>query len=161
MNASAPLLSVAGLVVRYGAITAVRGVDIEVDEGEAVAIVGPNGAGKSSLLAAIAGVVRPAAGSVAFAGRRLDRVPLEAVVRAGVALVPEGRRIFASLTVAENPGLAPRRAPTATACAPIASASSQRSRSSANGGCNRPANCRAANSSSWRSRGRLSRGRGC
>ena len=99
---SAPLLSVAGLVVRYGAVAAVRGVDLSIAEGEVVAVIGPNGAGKSSLLAGIAGTVAPAAGSILFAGKPLDRLALEDVVREGVALVPEGRRIFASLTVEEN-----------------------------------------------------------
>jgi branched-chain amino acid transport system ATP-binding protein len=97
-----PLLAVAGLVVRYGAVTAVRGVDLVVGEGEAVSLVGPNGAGKTSLLAAVAGIVRPAAGTVAFAGTAIAGAPPEAVVARGIALVPEGRRIFASLTVAEN-----------------------------------------------------------
>src|SRR5439155_6009023 len=74
------LLTVSGLVVRYGQIAAVRGVDIEVGRGEIVSIVGPNGAGKTSLLAAIAGIVRPAAGSIAFAGEPFAGVALEAVV---------------------------------------------------------------------------------
>jgi len=102
MSAGAALLSVAGLAVHYGAIQAVRGVDLEVQQGEAVAIVGPNGAGKTSLLSAIAGIVTPAAGSVAFEGRPLASVAVEDVMRMGIALVPEGRRIFASLTVEEN-----------------------------------------------------------
>ncbi len=100
--ATVPLVSVAGLVVRYGAITAVRGVDLDIHAGEAVAIVGPNGAGKSSLLSAIAGMVRPAAGSVALDGRPLAGIALPDVVRHGIALVPEGRNIFGSLTVLEN-----------------------------------------------------------
>jgi branched-chain amino acid transport system ATP-binding protein len=106
-----PLLSIAGLVVRYGAVAAVRGVDLDVAPGEAVAIVGPNGAGKSSLLAAIAGTVGPAAGSLLFEEKPLERLALENVVRAGVALVPEGRRIFATLSVEENLrlGATPRR----------------------------------------------------
>jgi branched-chain amino acid transport system ATP-binding protein len=97
-----PLLRVSDLVVRYGAITAVRGVDLAVAEGSVVAIVGPNGAGKTSLLSSIAGIVRPAAGAIAFAGRLLGGLVLEDVVKQGIALVPEGRHIFASLTVAEN-----------------------------------------------------------
>src|SRR5436853_3773044 len=98
----APLLAVSGLVVRYGLISALRGIDLDVARGEIVSIVGPNGAGKTSLLAAIAGIVQPAAGRIAFAGEALAGVALEAVVGKGIALVPEGRRIFASLTVAEN-----------------------------------------------------------
>jgi branched-chain amino acid transport system ATP-binding protein len=99
---SAPLLAVSGLVVRYGPVVAVQGVDFEVREGETVAIVGPNGAGKTSLLSAVAGLVPPAAGTIAFAGKPLTDLVLEDVVRQGIALVPEGRHIFASLTVLEN-----------------------------------------------------------
>jgi branched-chain amino acid transport system ATP-binding protein len=102
MSAAAVLLEVSGLVVRYGAVTAVRGVDLTVGEGEIVSIVGPNGAGKTSLLSAIAGIVTPAAGRIVFAGRPLAGLALEDVVARGLALVPEGRHIFASLTVMEN-----------------------------------------------------------
>jgi branched-chain amino acid transport system ATP-binding protein len=102
MSPKGVLLAVSGLIVRYGAITAVRGVDLEVREGEVVAIVGPNGAGKTSLLSAIAGIVAAAAGSLHFRGEPLGRLRLEEVCRQGVALVPEGRHIFTSLTVQEN-----------------------------------------------------------
>jgi len=102
MTASTPLLEIAGLVVRYGAITALRSIDLAVGEGEVVSIVGPNGAGKTSLLSAVAGLVKPAQGTMTFAGRRLDLVALEDVVAHGIALVPEGRHIFASLSVMEN-----------------------------------------------------------
>ena len=103
MSAGAtPLLDVRALDVRYGAIVAVRGVDLCVGEGEIVAIVGPNGAGKTSLLSAISGVVRPKGGSIAFGGRPLIGIALEDVARHGVALVPEGRNIFATLTVEQN-----------------------------------------------------------
>jgi branched-chain amino acid transport system ATP-binding protein len=104
-NTPAPvgsLVEARGLFVRYGGIVAVQGVDIRIDAGEAVAIVGPNGAGKSSLLSAIAGVVRPAAGTIRLGGRALANLALSDVVRQGVALVPEGRNIFGSLTVTEN-----------------------------------------------------------
>jgi branched-chain amino acid transport system ATP-binding protein len=96
------LLDVRGLVVRYGAISAVHGVDLHVDAGEIVAIVGPNGAGKTSLLSAIAGIVRPNVGEILVASASLAAIALEDVVRRGVALVPEGRNIFGSLTVREN-----------------------------------------------------------
>jgi branched-chain amino acid transport system ATP-binding protein len=102
MSERVPLLEVSGLVVRYGAVTAVRGVDLRVNEGEIVSIVGPNGAGKTSLISAIAGIVPPAAGSIVFAGKSLAGITLEDVVAHGLALVPEGRHIFASLTVMEN-----------------------------------------------------------
>ena len=102
MTSGAPLLAVSGLVVRYGAVTAVREVDLQVDEGEIVSIVGPNGAGKTSLILTVAGIIAPAAGTVIFAGRTLGGIALEDVVAQGIALVPEGRHIFASLTVMEN-----------------------------------------------------------
>jgi branched-chain amino acid transport system ATP-binding protein len=102
MSESVPLLEVSGLIVRYGAVTAVRGVDLRVNEGEIVSIVGPNGAGKTSLISAVAGIVAPAAGSVAFAGKSLAGIALEDVMARGLALVPEGRHIFGSLTVMEN-----------------------------------------------------------
>jgi branched-chain amino acid transport system ATP-binding protein len=102
MSARVLLLEVSGLVVRYGTVTAVRGVDLQVGEGEIVSVVGPNGAGKTSLISAIAGIVTPAAGAVAFSGKALAGIALEDVVAQGLALVPEGRHIFASLTVMEN-----------------------------------------------------------
>ena len=102
MNTVAPLLTVSGVVVRYGAVIAVRGIDLVVGEGEIVSIVGSNGAGKTSLLSAIAGIVPPAEGTIAFAGEPLAGAALEDVVARGLALVPEGRHIFASLTVSEN-----------------------------------------------------------
>jgi branched-chain amino acid transport system ATP-binding protein len=102
MNREPALLSVDGVVVRYGAVAAVRGVDLQVHQGEVVTIVGPNGAGKTSLLSAIAGIVKPASGSITYRGGPLSQVPLEDVVRTGIALVPEGRHIFATLSVQEN-----------------------------------------------------------
>ena len=96
------LLEVTGLCVKYGQIAALSGVDLEVRKGEIVALVGPNGAGKSSLLNAIAGVVRAHSGSVAFDGASILGQPLETTVRRGIALVPEGRHVFAGLSVLEN-----------------------------------------------------------
>lgn len=95
------MLSVDNLEVGYGNITALRGVTIKIARGETIAVVGPNGAGKSSLLLAIAGVVRPRAGSIQVDGKDLVGPP-EARVANGISLVPEGRHIFSSLTVAEN-----------------------------------------------------------
>ena len=97
----APLLRAEGLAVRYGAVEAVKGIDLVVRQGEAVTIVGANGAGKSSLLKAIAGLV-PGRGTLSFDGRDVTREPAHRRARLGIALVPEGRRVFAPLTVAEN-----------------------------------------------------------
>ncbi len=96
------MLSVKDLVVRYGPVEAVRGIDIAVREGEIVALLGANGAGKSSTLASIAGLVKPASGTITFGGRPIAGLPPETLSRLGIGLVPEGRRVFASLTVAEN-----------------------------------------------------------
>jgi branched-chain amino acid transport system ATP-binding protein len=99
---SAPALELEGLEVRYGAVAAVRGLSLTVDRGEIVGLIGPNGAGKSSTLNAIMGAVRPAGGEVRLNGRSIVGRRPEDVARAGVALVPEGRRIFGELTVDEN-----------------------------------------------------------
>jgi branched-chain amino acid transport system ATP-binding protein len=96
------MLSVEGLVVRYGPIEAVRGIGFKVERGEVFALLGANGAGKSSTLASISGLVKPSAGSISYDGRPVNGLPAETLSRAGIGLVPEGRRIFASLTVAEN-----------------------------------------------------------
>ena len=96
------MLAVEGLKIRYGEVEAVRRVDLSVGEGEIVALVGANGAGKSSTLGAIAGLVPAAEGRILLQGTPIRGLAAEAIARRGVALVPEGRRIFASLTVAEN-----------------------------------------------------------
>lgn len=108
---SAPALVVEELEVRHGAVTAVRGLSLEVGGGEIVGLIGPNGAGKSSTLHAIMGVVRPTGGDVRLRGESVAGRHPEDVARGGIALVPEGRRIFAELTVEENLrlGLAGRR----------------------------------------------------
>jgi branched-chain amino acid transport system ATP-binding protein len=105
------ILELDGVSVRYGAIVAVRELSLEVRKGEIVGLIGPNGAGKSSTLHAIMGLAPLAAGDVRLGGRSLARRRPEDVARAGVALVPEGRRIFAELSVQENLhlGLAGRR----------------------------------------------------
>jgi branched-chain amino acid transport system ATP-binding protein len=95
-------LSVSELDVRYGAVSAVRGASFEVGRGEIVGLVGPNGAGKTSTLMAIMGIVPPRAGEIRAGGRSLRGLSPEAIVRTGVALVPEGRHIFSNLTVEEN-----------------------------------------------------------
>ena len=96
------MLTVEKLVVRYGPVEAVRGIDLAVKQGEVFALLGANGAGKSSTLAAIAGLVKPVSGTITYGGRPVSGLPPEMLSRAGIGLVPEGRRIFASLTVAEN-----------------------------------------------------------
>ena len=105
------VLEVDRLEVRYGPVAAVRGLSFRVGEGEIVGLIGPNGAGKSTTLHAIMGLVPTAAGDVTLRGRSLRGRAPERVARSGVALVPEGRRIFAGLTVEENLrlGLAGRR----------------------------------------------------
>ena len=96
------MLEVTGLSARYGAVAALRDVSLEVRAGELVALIGANGAGKSTLLRTIAGLVAPAAGRVALDGRDVTGQAPEAMIRAGVALVPERRRVFAPLTVLDN-----------------------------------------------------------
>jgi branched-chain amino acid transport system ATP-binding protein len=105
------LLAVEGLEVRYGSVAAVRELSFEVGRGEIVGLIGPNGAGKSTTLHAIMGLVRCAAGEIAFDGASLRGLRPEDVARRGVALVPEGRRIFPGFSVEENLrlGLAARR----------------------------------------------------
>ncbi|MGD1888733.1 MAG: ABC transporter ATP-binding protein [Cohaesibacteraceae bacterium] len=95
------MLDVTSLQVRYGAIEAVRGLDLSVGKGEIVALLGANGAGKSSTLAAISGLAAWA-GDIHFETKSLKGQSPEAITRSGIGLVPEGRRIFAGLTVSEN-----------------------------------------------------------
>ncbi|HEX7146562.1 MAG TPA: ATP-binding cassette domain-containing protein [Actinomycetota bacterium] len=96
------MLEVAGLRAGYGGGAVLHGVDLTVGQGRAVALLGRNGAGKSTLLAAVMGLLRPTAGSVRLQGRDLAGRPANQVARAGVALVPQGRRVFAGLTVEQN-----------------------------------------------------------
>jgi branched-chain amino acid transport system ATP-binding protein len=96
------LLEASQLTVGYGGAPAITGVSIAVDAGEIVAVIGPNGAGKSTLINAIAGVLRHREGALSFDGVDLLAVPAHQVCRHGVALVPEGRRLFAGMTVDAN-----------------------------------------------------------
>ena len=96
------MLKVEGLEARYGSITAVRDVSLEVGEGELVALIGANGAGKSTTLGAISGVVKPSRGQISFLGSPIAGRTPEEIARRGVAMVPEHRGIFPSLTVGEN-----------------------------------------------------------
>ena len=104
------LLAVEQLVAKHGLLQAVREVSFEIEEGERLALVGANGAGKTTLLRAIAGAHAPAAGRIVFDGRDVTAVSPHRRVRAGIALVPEGRRLFTGLTVEENLLLAGRSA---------------------------------------------------
>ena len=96
------LLEARGLTVRHGQLEAVRGVNLSLGAGQVVAIIGANGAGKSTLLRSIAGLHPPAAGTIVFDGRDITHLGPEKRVAAGIVLVPEGRRLFASLTLEEN-----------------------------------------------------------
>jgi branched-chain amino acid transport system ATP-binding protein len=97
-----PLLTVAGITCAYGGIVAVRDLSFEVGEAEIVALLGPNGAGKSTALRAISGMRRADRGQITFAGQRIERWPSDRIARAGIALVPEGRRLFTELSVEDN-----------------------------------------------------------
>jgi branched-chain amino acid transport system ATP-binding protein len=96
------MLEVEGLTTRYGAIAALRDATLSVGENELVGLIGPNGAGKTTLLGSVAGLLRPVAGTVRLDGRDVGGASPDAMLRAGLALVPEHRRLFANLTVAEN-----------------------------------------------------------
>jgi branched-chain amino acid transport system ATP-binding protein len=96
------MLTVAGLEVGYTGAPVLCGIDLEVGDGEVLAVLGPNGAGKTTLARALTGVVRPRAGSITFDGRRLDKASPKKIVRAGIVGVPQGRRIFPGLTVLDN-----------------------------------------------------------
>ncbi len=100
------MLAVDDIHVHYGRIAAVRGVSLRVEEGEIVCVVGPNGAGKSTTLLSIAGALKPTKGTIRLGDRRISGLATDAVVRLGISLVPEGRRIFGALTVDENLRLA-------------------------------------------------------
>jgi branched-chain amino acid transport system ATP-binding protein len=109
------VLTVENLTVRYGAVTAVRDLTLSIGRGELVALLGPNGAGKSSTINALTGLVDAAAGRIVLDGRDISRTRTEDRIRAGLTSTPEGRHIFANLTVAENLrlGAATRRDPKA------------------------------------------------
>lgn len=96
------MLELCGTRVAYGGVEVVHGVDLSIDSGEVVGMVGPNGAGKSSVLRAISGLVRPSGGQVLFEGQVLNGMAPERIAKLGLALVPEGRHVFKTLTVAEN-----------------------------------------------------------
>ena len=101
-SATQPMLALNDVHVYYGNIAAVKGVTIDVNEGEIVTLIGSNGAGKSTTLRTISGLLRPRKGNVTFLGRRIDGINAHDIVGLGIAQSPEGRRIFPKMTVAEN-----------------------------------------------------------
>ncbi|QNM98960.1 ABC transporter ATP-binding protein [Chitinimonas koreensis] len=96
------MLEVKGLQVAYGGIHAVKGIDLEIKQGELVALIGANGAGKTTTLKTLVGMVKPAAGTIRYDGQDSTRIPVHHYVSRGLAMVPEGRGIFPRLTVEEN-----------------------------------------------------------
>ena len=97
-----PLLEVAGLIAGYGAISAVKGIALSVDEGEIVTLIGSNGAGKSTTLRAISGIIRARSGRIAFKDAPIDRLEPHKIVSLGISHVPEGRGIFHRMSVLDN-----------------------------------------------------------
>ncbi|MBD8941011.1 MAG: ABC transporter ATP-binding protein [Clostridiales bacterium] len=96
------MLKIEDLYVSYGMINAIKGVSFEVNEGEVVSLIGANGAGKTTILHTITGLLKPKSGSVMFEGKELTTTPAHEIVKLGMAHVPEGRRVFADLSVYDN-----------------------------------------------------------
>lgn len=96
------MLEIKGLEVYYGVIQAIKGISFEVNEGEVIALIGANGAGKTTTLQTITGMLKPTAGEVIFEGQDISKIPGHKIVTMGMAHVPEGRRVFAELSVYEN-----------------------------------------------------------
>ena len=101
-SSDAPLLQVEGLATHYGPIQAIHSASLHVDEGELVAIVGANGAGKTTLMRTLSGIQPASAGRIVFDGREITRLPAHRIVAAGICQVPEGRQVFAPLSVEDN-----------------------------------------------------------
>ena len=97
-----PMLKIDNIYVYYGAIHALKGISLEVNEGEIVTLIGANGAGKSTTLRTISGLLKPKAGSITFLGQNIAGVRAHEIVKKGISQVPEGRRVFAEMTVMEN-----------------------------------------------------------
>ncbi len=96
------MLKFSKIHIHYGKIEALKGISLELNQGEIVSLIGANGAGKSTTLMAISGIIKPSKGHIEFEGKRIDSISPDAVVRLGISQVPEGRRIFPRLTVKEN-----------------------------------------------------------
>lgn len=96
------MLQIRDLIVKYGNIRAINGINIEIKNGEIVALVGANGAGKTTLLKTISGLLKPSSGSVVFCGEEISKLSPHEIIKKGIVHVPEGRRIFPELTVREN-----------------------------------------------------------
>ena len=96
------MLDIKDINVYYGAIHAIKGISLTVNEGEIVTLIGANGAGKSTTLRTISGLLKPKTGSIEFLGKNIAGMPAHQIVKEGISQVPEGRRIFAEMTVMEN-----------------------------------------------------------
>ncbi len=96
------LLEVKDLVVHYGKNQAIKGISLDIPKGNIVALIGANGAGKSTLLKVISGLMKPTSGEVRFEGKRIDRIPAHRIVKLGITHVPEGRRLFAKMSILDN-----------------------------------------------------------
>ena len=97
-----PMLEINDINVYYGAIHAIKGVSLNVNEGEIVTLIGANGAGKSTTLRTISGLLKPKSGAINFLGKSIAGMPAHQIVREGISQVPEGRKIFAEMTAMEN-----------------------------------------------------------
>ncbi len=136
---SEALLKVEGLQVRYGAIEAVKSLDLHIDEGERVTLIGANGAGKSSSLKALTGLLPAAKGEIRFAGQSILGQAPEKLLRQGIAMVPEGRGIFARMSVLETSRQVPFCAATTSKCSAKCANCSNTSRAWRNACTNPPA----------------------
>ena len=96
------ILEIRNLVVSYGGIEAVKGIDMDIEQGKIVTLIGANGAGKSTTMKAVAGLVKPKQASITFDGKNIVGLPPDQIVALGITMVPEGRRVFPNLTVKEN-----------------------------------------------------------
>lgn len=102
MNNAESYLKIDNLSVSYGGINAVKGVSLDIPKGKIITLIGSNGAGKSTILRSIAGLVKPKSGAITFKGQNITGIMPDKIVRSGITLVPEGRRVFPNLTVLEN-----------------------------------------------------------